>query len=122
MPDIGNWLADTTASRAADAWSRINDKPASVTIYRDRTRTTPDETLDPQTVRLEFSSTVRELMGEGGRSSIRDLIVFGVRGHESVPDTDIRRGDVFEHAGGRYRVVDVLMTTGEVQARAEMLT
>lgn len=121
MPDIGNWLADTTASRAADAWSRITDKPASISIYRDRTRTTPDETLDPQTVRLEFSSTVREALGEGGRSSIRDLIVFGIKGHASIPDTDIRRGDVFEHDGNRYRVVDVLTTTGEVQARAEVL-
>lgn len=125
MPNISAWrdAGQTWTQRwAADAWQRITEKPSSITIYRDKTRTTPEQTLNPQTVRLEFSNSVREVSGEGGRTSVRDLIVFGVNGHETVADTDIKRNDVFEHDGVRYRVMDVIITSGEVQARAEALS
>lgn len=125
MPDISAWrdAGQTWTQRwATDAWQRIQEKPSAIAIYRDKTRTTPEQTLDPQTVRLEFSNTVREVGGEGGRTSVRDLIVFGVNGHETVVDTDIKRNDVFEYDGVRYRVMDIVITTGEVQARAEALS
>lgn len=124
MPNIDNIIGAGSAiaagPRAAAAWARIQDKPTSITIKRGST------TLAAQTVRVEFSSTVREVQGSTGISSKRDAIIFGIRDHDSLPDTDIQRGDQFaikDDEGtvlGHYRVVDVILTIGEKQARAEV--
>jgi hypothetical protein len=111
---IGGGSAIAAGPRAAAAWARIQDKPTSITIKRQNT------TLSAQTVRVEFSSTVREVQGSTGMSSRRDAIIFGIRDHDKLDDTDIQRGDQFALSSGLYRVVDVILTLGEVQARAEV--
>ena len=89
--DFSLWLSDTAAipasGRAAAAWARINDKPTSVTFRK------PDGTdLDAQTVRLEYDSRVSESESPAGQTPVRKLIIFGVKDHDTVTDTDIGEG------------------------------
>jgi molybdenum-dependent DNA-binding transcriptional regulator ModE len=44
--------------------------------------------------------------------------VFGVRGHATVTDTDIKPGDKFIAAKKEYEVLSLIHTTGEIQAIA----
>lgn len=116
-PIIDNYLkgrAIDEAPRAATAWTRILEKPTSVTIKRET-----GATIAAQTVRIEASNTVREIAATTGKSSSRDVIVFGIKGHPTLPDTDIRQGDRFAVAGTQYRVVDLVLTLGSKQARCE---
>jgi len=115
MPNFAAWLdlyVTVTQNRAADAWQRINDKPASIVLVRNGTA------LAAQTVRVEYDRGASE-MGDAGQSSNRGVVVFGVRGHAALSDTDIQRGDRFVYEGAQFRVVDVVYTTGEVQAMCE---
>lgn len=123
--DFGSWLstssdfAPSASDRAVAAWSRIQDKPTSITITR------KDTDLSAQTVRVEYSTGGTEQKSEGGvgTSAERSVIIFGIKDHPTEDDTDIRRGDAFsvEVSTGQYvyyRVIDVVHTLGEVQARA----
>ena len=118
--DFSLWLSDTAAipasGRAAAAWARINDKPTSVTFRK------PDGTdLDAQTVRLEYDSRVSESESPAGQTPVRKLIIFGVKDHDTVTDTDIGEGYRFNYQSDAYRVVDIIYTIGEVQAVAEAI-
>lgn len=116
MPIIGDWMTITT-NRASDAWSRIQDKPTSITVTRGATE------LSPQTVRVEWDNTGAEKTGQaGGISSSRKVIVFGVRGHATESNTNLSRDDRFAFNGLIYRVIDVMVTMGEIQARCEVLS
>jgi len=101
------------AARAEYAWRRINDKPDSVTLYRKTVAQTD------QTVRIESLENMREATGGAGTSSLRGVVVFGVKDHPTVTDTDIQRGDTFLLNDIKYRVVDLVFVPGEVQARCE---
>lgn len=106
----------SAAERAQAAWERIQDKASSVIIVRGNT------TLTAQTVRLEYGNqTASEVSGGAGTSSNQDLIVFGIRDHATLDDTNIQRGDRFAISGVQYRVMAVVKTTGEVQAHCEVL-
>ena len=118
MVDFSLWLSDTTAidvnGRAAAAWKRINDKPASVAFKK------PDGTvLAAQTVRLEYDNRASESEAVSGRTPVRKLIIFGVRDHTTVTDTDVAEGYRFVLSGDEYRVVDTIETLGEIQAVCE---
>lgn len=127
MPSIAGWLGSSDirdaindeGMRAVAAWGRINDRPSSITLYRDRV-VLP---TGAQTVRLEYSeaTTSAQKEGKAGMPSERQLIVFGVRDHPTVSNTDIERGDRFKHGGDWYSVVDVIRLPGEVQAYTERL-
>lgn len=119
MPDLNAWRVHSreaqTAGRAVSAWQRIQDSPTSISLARG------DVDLDPQTVRIEWT-TVHEKQGEGGEVAARGLVIFGVAGHPTVADTDIQRGDRFRLNGGNYHVIDVAGYPGEIQASAIRLT
>lgn len=119
MPDLNTILSAGTAGIAADraalAWRRISEKPTSITIKRGTT------TLSAQTVRVESSgSSVR--VGTAGAVAVRDVVVFGVKSHAVVTDTNIRRNDRFVYGGEEYQVKDIVLTLGEVQARCEVVS
>lgn len=113
---VGSRRRIDTRSRAARAWARIQDRPAVVSIVRNA-----DTTLAAQTVRIEPSDqrTIREVTGGAGTSGRQTIVVFGVRDHESVADTNIDRDDTFQHGNKFYRVVQINLFPGEVQALAE---
>ncbi len=108
----------TAASRAEATWLRIQEKPSSVVLVRGTSTT-----LAAQTVRLEYGNQMpSESQGGAGASSKQGLIVFGVRDHETVADTNIQRGDRFAVSGSQYRVIAVIPTLGEIQAMCEVLS
>ena len=112
------WLSDTTAidanGRAAAAWNRINDKPTSV-AFKKRDGTV----LAAQTVRLEWDNTVSESQDASGQTAVRRLIVFGVKDHSTITDTEVATGYRFVFNNEEYRVVDTIPTIGEIQAICE---
>lgn len=82
-------------------------------------------TLAAQTVRIEPAVTGgNEMTGAGGRFTGRPVTIFGVRDHpdDAVADTDIAKGYRFTHEGSDYRVKDVSLYPGEIQAFAERQT
>lgn len=117
MPNFNNWTATDAIDpvpRAVDAWRRISDKPTSLTLKRS------SSTLPAQTVRVEFDNAQNsETKGGTGFSSQRAVVVFGVRGHPTVANTDIQRGDLFALNGYKFRVLEVIYQLGEVQATCE---
>lgn len=124
MPTFDSWLADTgdlaalptqtEETRAALAWRRINDKPTSVTF-----RTPAGVTLSTQTVRIESDDSAHEAMSDAGLAPERYVIIFGIRNHASLPDSDIAEGYTFVLNGDQYRIIDTILTLGEIQGTGE---
>lgn|SRR5690606_19675754 len=119
--DFGAWLADSAAisetARAALAWRRIKDRPTSVAFKK------PSGTvLDAQTVRIEPLINAHLAQSAAGTAVVRRCIVFGVRNHATVADTDVARGYRFVSGADEYRVIDVITMPGEVQALAEAVS
>lgn len=117
MPDIGNWLgsgggtpAATEAQRAGLAYRRITDKPTSVAF-----RTPSGTTLDAQTVRVENDSSASPTTSAAGKSAARRVVVFGIRNHDLLPDSDIKPGYRFTLWDEEFRCEDVIITLGEIQ-------
>lgn len=125
MPSFGNWYSTNRISpvdaerRAVLCWKRIQDRPSSVTFYDPETQTAIAG--GAQTVRLEYEDDAKPLQANmvGGQSPRRMLTVIGVRDHPTVTDADIAEGYQFKVNGRRYKVIDVMMVPGEVQATAE---
>lgn len=106
--------AITDINRAASAWNRITQKPSTI-AFRKRDNTT----LSSQTVRVEYDSTASESQSEAGNAPVRQLTIFGIKGHDSETDTDMGEGYRFVYGGDEYTIVDTIETIGEIQARAE---
>lgn len=109
-----NNVRPSATDRAIAAWDRIQDKPSPITIERGQSTT-----LAAQTVRIEANQETREVAGGAGKSSVRQITLFGIKDHPTQADTNIQRGDRFTYLGSQYRVIDLIHTLGEVQARAE---
>jgi len=105
------WKGSIT--RPTDAWRRINDKPTEITLKRGSTM------LDQQLVRVEYSSSANEQVGENSIPGTLTVTLFGVKNHPTVSDTDIQRGDRFVLENVEYEVMGVITTTGELQAISE---
>ncbi len=116
MPDFESWRG-SEAARALDAWARISDRAVTITIQRGA------ETLDAQTVRIEFGDSAREDLdlrrGLNVVPGVQRVVVFGVRNHPTVADTDIQRGDRFVVGATEFEVLGVIGAPGEVQAICE---
>jgi hypothetical protein len=117
MVDFDYWLNDTEAissnARAVMAWRRIQDKPTSITIIRLATA---------QTVRVEYGETGSEQTAAPGTGTRRNLTIFGIRDHPTETDTNIKAGDRFVLDNQEYRVLDIVKTIGEIQARCEVVS
>lgn len=121
---ISAWLSDagdlaatpveTIQQRAALAYRRILDKPSSVAF-----KTPAGTTLSAQTVRIEPDSSAGTATSEAGGAQVRKTVVFGVRGHATQADTDIKDGYRFTLGNDEYRCQGVLLTHGEIQGLFE---
>lgn len=122
MPSFESWRRHkrTADASAVEAWERINEQATTITIRRDA------ETLDPQTVRIEFGSSAREDMdvrrGLNIVPGVQRAVAFGVRNHPTVADTDIQRGDRFVVEITEFEVIALIAAPGEVQALCEART
>lgn len=120
--DINNILNQSAAQqatdRAVDAWRRIQEKPTSITLIRNGTP------LAAQTFRLEYGRIGGDVQGEAGQSASQRVTLFGMKDHPDEDDSDVKQGDRFVLLATKvqYRVLDVVHTLGEVQARCEGLS
>lgn len=114
-------MPPSAAKRAANAWRRIQDKPASIVFTVPRSVSgagvvTPESALAAQTVRVESDNRASENESAAGLGANRKCIIFGVRSHSAIANTNVEKGYTFVLDHRQYRCVDVLHTTGEVQA------
>lgn len=120
MPNVDNWFASNriarpeATSRAVAAWNRILDKPSIIRVVGSAT---------DQTARIEYdNANSRPVQGETAKSSLRTLVIFGVKGHPdpAVIDTELVTGNriLFDAGDGleEYEIRDVVLTHGELQA------
>jgi hypothetical protein len=129
MPDISAWIGNVGK---ADDWLDdvdgdnravhftdfiINDKPSTITLYRNGVA------LDPQTVRLEMTRIQPDRdIGRSAREAVGNGIAVGYRNHPTEPDFDVRSGDKFTHDGIRFEVRMVYFETpGQTQAWLEVI-
>lgn len=112
MPDMSKYF-DTSKERAERAWQRIQERPANIVIVRGKSIT-----LAEQSVRVEYMSAERGVRGEDdSESSMRDIYVFGIQNHDTLPDTDIQRGDRFTFNDQIWRVDSLAYYPGQIQAK-----
>jgi hypothetical protein len=111
MPNVNNWTAgsDSAASRAEDAWNRIQEKATSVVIRR------AGVALAAQTVRLEMDDAFVSRTGANTDIAEQKIVVFGVRNHATITNTDIQRKDRLTAFGAQWEIELVIVQTGEVQ-------
>jgi hypothetical protein len=105
----------TAEARAEIIWELIGVNPFSVTLKRNGVMQAA------QTVRMEYDKQARDAVSAAGQGSVRALMLFGVRDHPTVPDTDIKKGDRFVYKEREYTLLDPIypLPGGEVQCRAE---
>lgn len=102
---------------AISAWQDIEDNPMSINF-----KTANGVAVGAQTVRVESDNRVRDSRSAAGVTPLRIVVIFGIYGHPSLPDTDIKEGYYFglsDNPSDRYTVKDVYFNIGEVQAIAE---
>jgi hypothetical protein len=113
------------AERAANAWRRIQRNPTSVVFVKPAvvtaTTTTPEAESDAQTVRISPDSRASMSESVTGMAAKRRVVVFGIRNHATLADTDIEIGYRFRLDGESYRVDDIIKPPGEIQALCEAI-
>lgn len=103
-------MIDAT-QRAIDTWERILRKPASVALLRG------NQTLSDQTVRITFDNPRSTARGDsGGQYTDRVGVIYGVKDHPTVADTNIKAGDRFAVGTTIYEVMDVMRHPGAIHA------
>jgi len=126
MPDVSAFWSGrdklTIEARAENAYALILRDSTDIVITRRASANTPKETLPAQTVRIEFNNAQGLEIGENGKAAKHSCTVFGISGHPRVTDTDIKRNDTFTIGDATYRVVDVVIKRGSIQASAEALS
>lgn len=121
--NLGDMLASSGlvptqhALRAQVQWARILDKQVDVQFSRN------GYLLLPQTVRIEEDNTrPTEQDDISGVAYMRYVILFGVHGHPTIDDTDIKPWDVFVFNDRSYTVTTVNRSLiGQVQAYCEAI-
>lgn len=119
MPSFEAWR-EHQAARALEAEARIGERAVEISIRRGT------DLLDPQTVRIEFGNSAREDLdvrrGLNVLPGVQRAVVFGLRDHPTIADTDIQRGDRFVLGATEFEVIAVIVLAGEVQAFCEART
>ena len=108
--------AKRITQRAQDAARRISEKPTSVVFKAGAGATAPARPA--QVVRLEVDNRATIMTSTAGSAPRMGLIVYGVRGHPSIPDTDMKEHYAFKYAGDDYTIVDIILQLGEIQGIA----
>jgi hypothetical protein len=121
MVNFDDWLSANNSSAdenryAIHAWKIIQRNPNSIAFVRGAT------TLADQTVSIQPGNEERQIELAAGKSmTVRDIVIFGVVGHPTVADTNIRKDDLFSYLSRMYRVTDVIVNAGSLQAWAEAI-
>jgi hypothetical protein len=121
MVNFGDWLSVNNSSGgenryAIHQWKIIQRNPNSITLKRGST------SLAAQTVSIQPGNEERQIELPTGKSvTVREIVIFGVVGHPTVADTDIRKDDQFSYLNRLYKVTDVIENQGSKQAWAEAI-
>jgi hypothetical protein len=112
MPDFDNFLGVTSGKidtvlnfdDAATVGRRIAERSTSITIIRAGVE------QDAQNVRIEaaLGASTSEVGGDNVGASDRTMYVIGYKGHATITDTDIQRGDRFLYGGRMYEVESIV--------------
>jgi len=105
--------AKRIAQRAQDAARRIGEKPTSVVF-----KTAAGATLPAQSLRLEYDNRASLASSAAGAAPRMNVIIYGVRGHPTLVDSDIKEGYRFNFGGDAYSVADIILQLGEIQGIA----
>lgn len=99
------------ASRAEATWRMIQRNPSTITLNRGSVN------IEAQTMRLTWGTIGDDSRNEaGGQQNDGRCVLFGVKNHPTVTDTNIQRGDRFAIGLVEYEVYEVLYLVGSVQA------
>ena len=116
---IADWYRSdgeiNSSIRANRTWSMILREPTEITVYRDGVA------RDAQTVKLTVDNDAKWVGGDKmvGKSTKRELVIFGVVGHSTVVDTDLQTGDEFSFGKILYEIMDATLMPGGIQATAQ---
>jgi len=110
--------AKRITQRAQDAAKRIGEKPTSVVFNVPTPGNPKGVNIAAQTVRLEFDNRSAVISSTAGAAPRMNLIIYGIRGHPTLPDTNMKEGYRFSVGGDGYTVTDIILQLGEVQGIA----
>src|SRR4249920_1161290 len=120
MLGLSNWVSGIVKSArslvikenvyAAEAWRRICERPFHVSF-----RTSNGTKLPIQTVRIESDNRASVVRGPAGTAPARQLIIYGIINHSSLPNTIMKEGYTFVYDKDEYMCKDVIVTQGELQ-------
>lgn len=118
--DYGAWIGGNTSAideetRAAQAWRRIQRSSESITVKRAGVK------QSAITVRIEHGNGANALRTENRVNVTGQVVVFGIRNHASLADTDIQAGDKFVWEQREYEVRTLTLVPGEIQALCEVM-
>lgn len=123
MFSLSSWIGGTqkTAAqraareqrRAAHADNRVNDKWEVTTTVA--FKNAAGTILAAQEVRIESDNSATPSESAAGSAAKRKVIVYGVRDHATIADTDIKEGYRFVYHNDEYRCIDVILQLGEIQ-------
>lgn len=116
-PPTGN-----TEVRGYDTARTISDRPSVIVVSRLVDGVTVQ--LPPQTVRLEPVQNIRESNEQRDpvvTSSKQYVVVMGYKDHPTIPDTDLKRADLFFYQERIFEVVEFIQTVpGRLLASASL--
>ncbi len=106
MPNIGGWAGDAIPlgewsddyDPGIDTARIVGDKTTSVVLIRDGAAQTA------QAVRIEELRSRSEAPTEAGYTGRADVVLIGYKGHPTIADTDVQRGDRFAVDGVSFEV------------------
>ena len=110
MPSIDAWAGNSfplsdwsdDVDPGVDNARLVADKSTSITVLRG------SSTLSAQTVRIEdLGGRGRQVQIEAGVMAQADMLILGYKGHPTLADTNLQRGDRFVAGGVAYEVIVV---------------
>jgi hypothetical protein len=104
---LPSWLAG--ADQAVDTAQVIADKTTSIVVRRN------GADLAAQIVRIEELGGPGETRGQNATVANAGVLIVGYRGHPTIADTDLKRGDRFYLTADStmYTVTQILVDTRE---------
>jgi hypothetical protein len=115
------WQSDSSSTidettRAIGAWRRIQRDPQSIALLRAGVAQTAI------TVRIEHDNGSATASTGDTRTAVTGrVIVFGIRNHPTLADTDMQQGDRFVWEAREYEVKTVRPQLGEIQVLCEVM-
>jgi len=97
-------------ARAERAWKRIQRSPSRVVFVRNGV------TQAVQTLRVELGNGGSSVGLPTGTIGVQGGVIYGIRDHKTLPDTNVKRLDRVVIEGKEYTVETIVKPPGEIQA------